>query len=31
VVEQHDYYADTAAILDMEKALVERGVEPITL
>jgi ketosteroid isomerase-like protein len=29
VVEQHDYYADTAAIVDMEKALVERGVPAV--
>jgi ketosteroid isomerase-like protein len=30
VVEQHDYYADTAAIMTMEEALVERGVPAVT-
>lgn len=30
VVEQHDYYADTAAILALENALEELGVEAIT-
>jgi ketosteroid isomerase-like protein len=30
VVEQHDYYADTAQILALENALVELGVEPVT-
>jgi ketosteroid isomerase-like protein len=29
VVEQHDYYADTAAILALEKALEELGVEAV--
>jgi ketosteroid isomerase-like protein len=30
VVEQHDFYFDTGAIMDMEKALVERGVPAVT-
>jgi ketosteroid isomerase-like protein len=30
VVEQHDFYIDTGAIMSMEEALVERGVPPIT-
>jgi hypothetical protein len=29
VVEQHDYYTDTAAILGLEKALEELGVSAI--
>jgi ketosteroid isomerase-like protein len=30
VVEQHDFYVDTGAIMTMEEALVERGVPAVT-
>ena len=30
VVEQHDYYTDTAAILALENTLEELGIEPVT-